>query len=264
MIVLLALVVLNFKIILRRKMMANNKSISRRNFVKVSSAAALGASFIKLGGDALSVPEAYAEQTAMPKTPDEAIKKLMDGNKRFVACKEEHPRRCIKVRQETAEGQTPFAAILACADSRVAPELVFDQGVGDLFVVRVAGNIVNPENYGVLGSLEFGTLALGASVIMVLGHTQCGAIAGAIDALQKGTQFPGSIDNIVTTIGPAVEAVKDKPGDLLENSIVSNVKFGVDKLNGSVPVIADKVKEGKLKIVGANYDLSTGEVTIVT
>jgi carbonic anhydrase len=244
--------------------MGNNKSISRRNFVKVSGAAALGASFIKLGSNALSIPEAYAEQTARPKTPDEAIKKLMDGNRRFVECKEQNPRRCIDVRKEVAEGQAPFVAILACADSRVAPELIFDQGIGDLFVVRVAGNIVNTQNYGVMGSLEFGVLALGASLVMVLGHSHCGAIAGSIEALQKGTEFPGSINNIVTTIGPAVEAVKDKPGDLLENSIVSNVMFGVDKLEGSVPVLADKVREGKLKIIGANYDLHTGEVKIVT
>ena len=244
--------------------MAGNKSISRRNFVKVSGAAALGASIIRLGSSAVSVPEAYAEQAARPETPDEALKKLMDGNARFVDSLKKSPRRTVEVRKEVAEGQAPFAAILACADSRVAPELVFDQGIGDLFVVRVAGNIVNPQNYGVLGSLEFGVLALGASVIMVLGHSRCGAVAGAIESVQKGTEFPGSINNIVNTIGPAVEAVKDKPGDLLENSIVSNVKFGVDKLEGSVPVLSDKVREGKLRIVGANYDLHTGEVKIVT
>jgi len=244
--------------------MAGNKSISRRNFVKVSGVAALGASIIRLGSSAISIPEAHAEQTARPKTQDEALKKLMDGNRRFMECKEQNPRRCIDVRKQIAEGQAPFAVILACADSRVAPELVFDQGIGDLFVVRVAGNIVNPQNYGVLGSLEFGVLALGASVIMVLGHSRCGAVAGAIESIQKGADFPGSIDNIVNTIGPAVEAVKDKPGNLLENSVVSNVKFGVDKLKGSVPVLADKVREGKLKIVGANYDLHTGEVKIIT
>lgn len=244
--------------------MEKDNSISRRNFVKVSGAAALGASFINFGTDVLTVPEACAQEPSMPATPDEAIKKLMDGNKRFTSCKEQFPRRCSDIRKETAEGQTPFAAILACADSRVAPELIFDQGIGDLFVVRVAGNIVNPNNYGVLGSLEFGTLVLGAQVIMVLGHSRCGAVAGAIDTLQKGTNFPGKIDNIVNTIGPAVEAVKDQKGDLLENSIISNVKFGVDKLEGSVPVIADRVKEGKLKIIGANYDLHTGEVKIVS
>lgn len=243
--------------------MGNDRKVSRRSFVKLSGAAAIGASFLSTGAGVLSSPDAFAEESATPKSPDEAFKKLMDGNKRFVSCKEENPRRCGKVRRQTSAGQTPFAAILACADSRVAPELIFDQGIGDLFVVRVAGNIVNPENYGVLGSLEFGTLALGAQVLMVLGHSECGAVAGAIEALQKGTQFPGSIDNIVNTIGPSVEAVKDKPGELLENSIVSNVRSGVDKLEGSVPVLADRVKQGKLKIVGGNYDLYSGEVKIV-
>ncbi len=128
----------------------------------------------------------------------------------------------------------------------------------------MAGNIVNAANYGVLGSIEYGALVLGAPLIMVLGHSRCGAVAGAIEALEKGTKFPGSINNIVTTIKPAVEAVKGQPGDLLENSILSNVKMGVNKLNGSVPVIADMVKEGKVKIVGANYDLKTGEVKIVS
>jgi len=245
--------------------MSESDFISRRNFVKVSGAAALGAAFIKLGDDVLTVEHARADVTKTPPaSPDEALKRLMDGNKRFVNAIKKSPRRTVEVRKDVAEGQTPFAAILACADSRVAPEIIFDEGIGDIFVVRVAGNIVNPTNYGVLGSLEFGVLALGASLIMVLGHSRCGAVAGAIEALKKGTEFPGSINNIVNTIGPAVEAVKGEPGDLLDNSIVSNVKFGVDKLNGSVPVIADKVREGKVKIVGANYDLRTGEVKIVT
>ncbi|MDA2920702.1 carbonic anhydrase [Desulfobacterota bacterium AH_259_B03_O07] len=244
--------------------MQDSKFISRRNFVRVSGAAAIGASFIKFGDDLLLVREASAEQASKPKTPVEALKKLMEGNRRFVDSLKKSPRRTVEVRKEVAQEQTPFAAILACADSRVAPEIIFDQGIGDLFVVRVAGNVVNPSNYGVLGSLEFGVLALGASVIMVLGHSRCGAVAGAIEGVQKGTEFPGSINNIVNTIGPAVEAVKDEPGDLLDNSIVSNVKLGVDKLKGSVPVLADKVREGKVKIVGANYDLFTGEVKIVT
>ncbi|MCC6712270.1 MAG: carbonic anhydrase [Candidatus Dadabacteria bacterium] len=243
--------------------MRDSKFISRRSFVKFTGAAALGASIIKYGDGLLTAGEAHADETPRPKTPDEALKKIMDGNKRFVDSLKKSPRRTIEVREQTAGGQAPFATILACADSRVAPEIIFDQGLGDLFVVRVAGNIVNTSNYGVLGSIEFGSLVLGASVIMVLGHSRCGAVAGAIDAVQKGAEFPGSIDNIVNTIGPAVEAAKDEPGDLLENATVANVKLGVDMLKGSVPVLADKVREGKLKIVGGNYDLFTGEVKIV-
>ena len=213
----------------------------------------------------LFIAEAQAGPSTSVENGDQALNKLMEGNKRYINAPESvHARRTEERRIDVAERQNPFAVILACADSRVAPEVIFDQGIGDIFVVRVAGNIVNPTNYGVLGSIEYGVLVLGAPLIMVLGHSNCGAVAGAIEALQKGTQFPGSINNIVTTIKPAVEAVKGQPGDLLHNSILSNVRMGVNKLNGSVPVIADMVKEGKVKIVGANYDLKTGEVKIVS
>jgi carbonic anhydrase len=214
---------------------------------------------------ALFIAEAQAGPATSLENGDQALNKLMEGNKRYINAPESgHAGRTEKRRIEVAEGQNPFAVILACADSRVAPEIIFDQGIGDIFVVRVAGNIVNPTNYGVLGSIEYGVLVLGAPLIMVLGHSRCGAVAGAIEALEKGTKFPGSINNIVNTIKPAVEAVKGQPGDLLQNSILSNVRMGVNKLNRSVPVIADMVKEGKVKIVGANYDLKTGEVKTVS
>jgi len=243
--------------------MKDSKSISRRNFVKISGAAAIGASLMKFGDDMLSVREAYADDS-MPATPDEALKKLMAGNKRFVDSVKKNPRRTVEVRKELVEGQWPFATILACADARVPPEVIFDQGLGDLFVVRVAGNFVNPSNYAVLGSLEYGVLVLGSSVLMVLGHSNCGAVTGAINVVQKGTEYPGSINEIVNSIGPAVVEAKGETGDLLENSIVSNIQLQVDKLIGSVPILGDKVREGKLKIVGGNYDLYTGEVKIVT
>ncbi|MCL4243843.1 MAG: carbonic anhydrase [Candidatus Dadabacteria bacterium] len=241
--------------------MQDSKLISRRSFVKFTGAAALGASII--GDGLLTAGEARADETPRPKTPDEALKKLMDGNKRFADSLKKSPRRTVEVREQLTGGQAPFAAILACADSRVAPEIIFDQGLGDLFVVRVAGNIVNTANYGIVGSLEYGAMALGAHIIMVLGHSRCGAVSSAIEAVEKGAEFPGAIDDIVNSIGPAVAAAKDAPGNLLENATVANVKLGVDMLNGSVPVLADRVREGKLKIVGANYDLFTGEVKIV-
>jgi len=240
----------------------SDNSFSRRNFLKVSGVGAIAASTINLRG-VITVPEAMAQECKRPENADEALQALIEGNERFVYSKKKGPRRAAKCRIEAAAGQNPFVAILACADSRVAPELVFDQGIGDLFVVRVAGNIVNPTNYGIQGSLEFGVLALGAPLIVVLGHSGCGAIAGAIEALQKGTEFPGSINNIIQTIEPAVEKAKGEKGNLLHNSIISNVQIGVDKLNNSDPVISDLVKKGKVKVVGANYDLKTGEVKIV-
>ena len=244
--------------------MLNNSGFSRRKFLQLAGVSTLGVGLLNFDRRALFIAEAQAGASTSVENADQALEKLMKGNKRYInAPDSDHARRTAERRLEVAEGQNPFAVILACADSRVAPEVIFDQGIGDIFVVRVAGNIVNPTNYGVLGSIEYGVLVLGSPLIMVLGHSRCGAVAGAIEALEKGTKFPGSIDNIVTTIKPAVEAVKGEPGDLLENSILSNVQMGVNKLNGSAPVIADMVKEGKVKIVGANYDLKTGEVKIV-
>jgi carbonic anhydrase len=245
--------------------MLNNPGFSRRKFIQLAGLSTIGTGLLNFDRGTLLIAEAQAGSSTPVENGDQALTKLMEGNKRYINAPESgHARRTEERRLEVAEGQNPFAVILACADSRVAPEVIFDQGLGDTFVVRVAGNIVNPTNYGVLGSIEYGVLVLGAPLIMVLGHSRCGAVAGAIEALKKGTKFPGSINNIVTTIKPLVEAVKGEPGDLLENSILSNVKMGVNKLNGSAPVIADMVKEGKVKIVGANYDLKTGEVKIVS
>jgi carbonic anhydrase len=238
--------------------------ISRRKFIQIGGAGVIGAGFLGSGDNLFKSAEAMAAESARPANGEEALKALMDGNKRFIkVMKEGSLMRTAERRKEVAEGQNPFAVILACADSRVAPEILFDQGIGDLFVVRVAGNIVNPENYGIQGSIEFGVKALGAPLIMVLGHSRCGAVAGAIQALQEGTTFPGSIQNIVTTIKPAVDKAKKEKGDLLHNSIIANVNMGVAKLNGSEPVIEPMVKASEVKIVGANYDLVTGEVALV-
>ena len=188
----------------------------------------------------------------------------MAGNTRFVqsindSCVHRTPDR----RMEVAEGQHPFAVILACADSRVSPEIIFDQWIGDLFVVRVAGNIVSPANYGILGSIEYGVTALGVQLIMVLGHSRCGAVEGAIKAFKAGTTYPGSIENIMKAIQPSVEKAQGKPGDLLQHAILENVRLGVSTLHNLAPVIAPVVKEGKVKVVGGNYDLVSGEVTLV-
>ncbi|MEM7009669.1 MAG: carbonic anhydrase [Thermodesulfobacteriota bacterium] len=240
----------------------SDNSFSRRNFLKVGGIGTVAAAGLNLG-QILSTSEVMAQETKRPQTPDQALEAIMEGNRRFVDAMKKGPRRSVYTREYVATGQSPFAAILACADSRVAPEIIFDQGIGDLFVVRVAGNIVNPTNYGLQGSLEFGVLALGARLIMVLGHSECGAVAGSIEALKKGTQFPGSINDIVQTIKPAVDIAKGEKGNLLHNSTVENVQLGVDKLNNSDPVISDLVKKGEVKVVGGNYDLKTGEVKLI-
>jgi carbonic anhydrase len=238
--------------------------LSRRRFLQISGAGILGMAFLRSGGTLFLPPDIRAAEVTSPMTSEEALTELMAGNKRFVqsindSCVQRTPDR----RMEVAEGQNPFAVILACADSRVSPEIIFDQWVGDLFVVRVAGNIVSPANYGILGSIEYGVKALGVHLIMVLGHSRCGAVEGAIKALQAGTTYPGAIEDILKAIQPSVEKAKGAPGDLLQNAILENVRLGISKLNHLDPVIAPMVKEGKVKVVGGNYDLVSGEVTFV-
>ncbi len=244
--------------------MNNDSAFSRRRFIQVTGAGVLGIEFLKSGRNLFDAPEARAAEVTSPMTSDEALKELMDGNKRFIqSMKDSCVLRTPDRRMEVAEGQNPFAIILACADSRVSPEIIFDQWIGDLFVVRVAGNIATPVNYGILGSIEYGVIVLGVNLIMVLGHSRCGAVEGAIKAVKTGTAFPGSIGNIVKAIQPSVEKAEGEPGDLLQNAIRENVRTGMGILRNSDPVVAPMVKEGKVKVVGGEYDLVTGEVTLV-
>jgi carbonic anhydrase len=164
-------------------------------------------------------------------------------------------------RAARAQGQAPFAAVLGCADSRVAPELAFDQGPGDLFVVRVAGNFMTPDG---LGSLEYGAAVLGTKLIMVLGHTSCGAVDATVAALQKGNDLPGHIADLVRAMKPGIEPALKQPGDdLRQRAVVANVRANVQRLQEAKPILADMVKAGKLRVVGAVYDLPTGKVALV-
>lgn len=189
-------------------------------------------------------------------TPDQALKELMAGNQRFVANKRTNPNQTMVRVEQVAAGQAPFAAILGCADSRVISEIALDQGIGDLFVVRVAGNIAVTE---AIASLEYAAAVLGTSLIMVLGHARC----GAVDAAVKGGEYPGMIDTFSYAIAPAVEASEGKPGDRLDNAVKENVRVQVRRLNRS-PVIADLVSKNKLKVVGGYYDLNTGLISMVS
>lgn len=191
---------------------------------------------------------------------DDALKKLAAGNRRFVDDKPGRPHQSAARRTETAAGQKPFAIVLGCADSRVAPEQVFDQGIGDLFVVRVAGNVLDNTT---LGSLEFAVAEFGAPLIIVLGHEKCGAVKATIEALEhKGDKAPGEIPSLVNAIKPAIEHVKGKPGDLVDNGVRENIALVVDHLKKANPVLTKALKDGKLKIVGARYDLDTGAVEV--
>jgi len=196
-----------------------------------------------------------------PKNGDEALARLLAGNKRFVQGKTQSPRRDSVRRTEVAQGQKPFAIILTCSDSRLAPEVVFDEGLGDLFVVRVAGNTA-PDPI-LIGSIEYSALTFGSILLMVLGHERCGAVEAAIDVVTKGFVPPGEIAAATAPIVPAVQAVQGQPADqLLDAAIQENVRQTVQTL-GQVPTLAELVEGGKLKIVGYEYHLHTGEVTAI-
>jgi carbonic anhydrase len=222
-----------------------------------------GASSITLAG--LSRHVAVAAQPASGNAPNsippaEALDRLMQGNARYAANtpsnKDYSADRAARV-----SAQYPIAAIVGCADSRVAPELAFDQGPGDLFVVRVAGNFVNDD---ILASLEYGVEILGVPLIMVLGHTQCGAVTATVKALKDGTRLPGHLPELVRALKPAVQMAKVGHGeDLVEQATIENVKLNTNRLIVSRPLIGPYVKSGKVKIVGGVYDLATGKVTLL-
>jgi carbonic anhydrase len=203
---------------------------------------------------------ARAEPVAAASTPDAALKLLVEGNARYVA-NTPRERDFSAGRANRALGQAPFAAILGCADSRVAPELAFDQRPGDLFVVRVAGNFVTPDG---LGSLEYGAAVLGTKLIMVLGHTSCGAVKATIGALQKGNDLPGHIAGLVQAMKPGIEPVlKQAGGDLEARAIIANVRHNVEQLKQAKPILAARVAKDELRVVGGVYDIATGKVTLV-
>ncbi len=196
-------------------------------------------------------------------TPDAVLSDLMDGNKRFAAGEVTLHKNVRDEISAAAAGQHPQAIILSCVDSRVPVEVVFDQNIGDVFVARVAGNV---ENVDILGSMEFATKAAGAKLVMVLGHEACGAVKGACDGVEMG-----NLTALLTRIQPAIDAVsKDAEGDrtsknteFVDRVIRQNVVQTVKDIRASSPILAELEKEGTIKIVGAHYDLDTGEVTLL-
>jgi len=186
-------------------------------------------------------------------TPDEALKRLMDGNTRFVKEQLIHPNRDHEARINTLHSQHPFAIIMGCSDSRVPAELVFDEGIGDLFVVRVAGNVIDQV---ALESLEFGALVLGANLIVVMGHESCGAVKAVFDGNTK------DIPAIAKLIQPSVDVVKNKGGSL-KDAIQKNAQNMASQLMAN-PILAKLIKDGKLRVVPAYYNLLSGKVELIT
>jgi carbonic anhydrase len=197
-----------------------------------------------------------ADQTHPSLSPSAAQARLRAGNSRFVAGNLEHPNQSPARRAKLAEGQYPFAVILGCADSRTAPEVVFDQGLGDLFVVRTAGNVVDDI---ALGSIEYAVEHLGASLIVVLGHENCGAVKATLD----GSKLPGHLPAIAKAIRPAVKASAHRPGDPLDNAVMENAVLEANRIRASKPILRKLIEEGRVRVVPARYDLDSGHVSFL-
>jgi carbonic anhydrase len=225
--------------------------------------------FLKYAGATMGVAVARggigAESGKPPPKPenvlsaDAALDRLMHGNARYVkGASKRHD--FTAQRESLVSGQNPFAAILSCADSRIAPEYAFDAARGDLFVVRVAGNFANDD---VIASLEYGVAMLKVPLIMVLGHGSCGAVDAAIKSVEGHTQLPGHLPSLVKAITPAVKAAIPDAGGLLDNAIRENVVLNVQTLKTTLPILSKAVDEKALRVVGAIYNLANGKVDLV-
>src|SRR5258706_11940500 len=241
----------------RRESPTHQPQPSRRGLLRLLGAAAAG---LALPGSA-----GAKEDTTPPKpqnvvSPDASLELLIKGNKRYVdGVSRRHDFK--HEREALVGGQNPYAGILSCADSRIAPEYAFDSARGDLFVCRVAGNFANDDT---IASMEYAVAILGTPLIMVLGHDACGAIDATIKSLKAHTTLPGHLPPLVTSLTPAVKAVSGKPGDALDNAIRQNVIDNVAKLKSAAPILSSAVEQRKLKVVGGIYRLRDGRVEMIS
>jgi len=234
--------------------------LARRRLLRLAGVASVTATLPLVARSAFGqAPRAEPAKPQNVLTPDGAFSRLMKGNERYVeGVTRRHDFR--SEREALARDQNPFAAILSCADSRIAPEYAFDSFRGDLFVVRVAGNFLNEDN---LASFEYGVAVLGTPVLMVLGHGSCGAVSATIKAIKDNAPPPGHLPSLVSALTPAVRDATGKPGDLLENATKANIRLTVAQLKSATPILAKAVEQAKLRVVGGYYNLATGQVDIV-
>jgi carbonic anhydrase len=235
----------------------NEHAHSRRHVLRLAAAAGLAAT-VSLPGPGMS---ARAAGWSASLTPDEALQRLMDGNKRYVS----EPQTCVadpaQARLKNAQAQAPFASILTCADSRVAPELLFGGlSIGEIFVCRNAGNVTDTS---VLGSLEYGVAVLHTPLILVLGHERCGAVSSACDALLKRMPFPGAIEAMLKPIFPAVKEAAKGKGDLIDNAVRANAALQAKRLHQESQIIESAVRHKEVLIAAAHYDLDDGTVHLL-
>jgi carbonic anhydrase len=241
--------------------------VDRRAALRLGGIAMLGAAVAACGGGSSTSTAAAPAQSTEPERSDtqkltaaQALARLQAGNARFVAGSPHHPDQASSRRAALAAGQHPLAQVLSCADSRVPPELVFDQGLGDLFITRSAGQVVD---HAVLGTIQFGVAEFGIPLLVVLGHQKCGAVKATVEALEKHSAASGTdIDTLVAAIRPAVEkAEAANPADVLDAAIGNNVDNVISQLRAA-PVLAAAIKAGKLQVVGAVYSLDSGAIAV--
>ena len=231
-----------------------HEGIGRRDLMRFGAGAVVALGLGGMSGRALA-----AEGTPTALSPADALAALKSGNERFVS----NPELCsvdlARSRSAVAEHQAPWATIVGCADSRVPPELIFGgQGVGELFIARDAGNLLN---IGTLGTIEYGAAVLGSPLIVILAHTACGAVKAACDVVTKNATYPGVIGRMIEPIVPAALAVRDQPGDFVDNAAKESAKRTAAQAPTVSAIVAGLVSAGKVKVVAAIYDLDTGVVT---
>jgi carbonic anhydrase len=243
---------------------------SRRSFLRsgvgVSGVMAVSG-VLAACGDSSSPSAASSTSSSLPAAPvtngTEALQRVVAGNKRFTSGNLQHRGSDDVRRAELAESQAPYAVILGCSDSRVPPEIIFDEGIGDLFTVRVAGNTA--ATGVVQGTIEYGTAVLGSVLVLVLGHENCGAVKAALDQVKAGPTVPGQIASVVDPIIAAAQAVSGEPADRqLAEAIDENVRLTVAHLMSLEPVLAPAVRANKVLVAGAVYDFKTGAVDILS
>jgi len=224
--------------------------MNRKTFLMSSSTA--------LAASASSQP-AFAANAHAPASAQAALTHLVEGNARFAAGKP-NCRPLLERVRELAGGQSPFATVLGCADSRVPVETIFDREPGDIFVVRVAGNFLTDAG---LGSIEYAVAVLKSPLVMVLGHSSCGAVKAAMDFVESGKTLPGHMQVLAEAIEPAAKATRHGQGDWWHNAVVENVRQTMRRLADSAPILREAVSKGEAEIVGGVYDLRTGKVSLV-
>ena len=243
--------------ICRNEKLADRDQLSRRGLLGFFGAAATALALVG------SVSAKEAKKPPKPQnvvSPDASLQLLMKGNERYVdGVSRRHDLK--HEREALVGGQNPYAGILSCADSRIAPEYAFDSGRGDLFVCRVAGNFANDDS---IASMEYAVAVLGTPLIMILGHDACGAVDATIKSLKDNTTLPGHLPSLVASLTPAVKAVSGSPGNPLDNAIRQNVIDNVAKLKSATPILNSSVEQGKIKVVGGIYRLGDGRVDMIS